>query len=386
MLLGDPPSKNKGRKGRRSPLKRAVSFLALLVLVLGAVYLTLNYDALSQRLTDTIVGNLLFKREREAAEELKFDVYSDSVIACLDGGLAVASGSGMQLVDIGGETVDSESVILQDPAVSGGTNRAVVWSTGSKDFYVLGLKEGIEKHKTDENVINVSINKEDWIALSAEEEGYKGAVTVYNNKLKSVYKWYSGEGYLIDAALSDISDKMAALTITGSGSKVTCFALSGQEERGSYISENALLFDLAFLGPNRICALGENSAVFLSDRGELISSYSFSDGYLKDYSMDGSGFLTLVIGKYKTGSAASIVTLSADGGVLGSIDIKKEVLSISACGKYLAVLYDDELAIYKSDLSEHARASDVANARQVLARPDGSAVLLTNSGAVVFSA
>ena len=252
-------------------------------------------------------------------------------------------------------------------------------------FYVLGIKEGIEKHKTDENVINISINKEDWIALSAEEEGYKGAVTVFNNKLKSVYKWYSGEGYLIDAALSDISDRMAALTVTSSGSKVTCFALSGQEERGSYISENALLFDLMYLSINRICALGENSAVFLSDRAELISSYNFSDGYLKDYSMDGSGFLTLVIGKYKTGSAASIITLSADGNVLGSIDIKKEVLSISACGKYLAVLYDDELLVYRSDLTEYARASDVTNVRQVLARPDGSVIMLTNSGAVVFS-
>ncbi|HHU04940.1 MAG TPA: hypothetical protein GXZ65_00475 [Clostridiales bacterium] len=359
--------------------------MVLLLLVLGAVILSLNYDALSQRFTGTVIGDLLFSREKEAVEELKFDVYSDSVFAWLEGGLAIASGPGMQLVDISGETVDTESVILQDPAVSGGSGKAVVWSPGNRDFYVLGIKEGIEKHKTDENVINISINKEDWIALSAEEEGYKGAVTVFNNKLKSVYKWYSGEGYLIDAALSDISDRMAALTVTSSGSKVTCFALSGQEERGSYISENALLFDLMYLSINRICALGENSAVFLSDRAELISSYNFSDGYLKDYSMDGSGFLTLVIGKYKTGSAASIITLSADGNVLGSIDIKKEVLSISACGKYLAVLYDDELLVYRSDLTEYARASDVTNVRQVLARPDGSVIMLTNSGAVVFS-
>jgi len=384
MLVGDPAKNDKGGNGGRSPLRRAVSLLAIIALILCAVLVSLNYDALSQRLGGTIIGDL-FSREKEPAEEIRFDVYSDSVFACFDGGIAVASGPGMQLVDAGGETVDTETVILQDPAVMAGNKKAVVWSTGSKDFYVLGIKDGIQKYKTDENVINISINREDWIALCAEEEGYRGAVTVYNSKLKSVYKWYSGEGYLIDAALSELSDKMAALTITSSGSKISCFNMSGQEERGSYISENTLLYDLAYLSTNRICALGENAAVFLSDRAEFISSYSFSDGYLKDYSMDGSDFLSLVIGKYKTGSAASIITLSPDGSVLGSIDIKREVQSISACGKYLAVLYDDELVIYRSDLSELKRVPEVTNVRQVVMRADGSVVMLTNSGAVVLS-
>lgn len=384
MLLGVPSQKNRRKKGGRSPLKRAVSFLALVIFAIGAVWLSLNLDTVGEFFAGTAIGNFL-TREKEAAEELRFDVYSDSVFAGIEGGLAVVSGSGMQLIGIEGETHDTQSVILQNPAVMAGGGRAVVWSVGSGDFYVLGKRDGIVRQKTDENVINVSINKNDWVAVSAEESGYRGAVTVFNSKLKSVYKWYSGEGYLIGAALSDTNDRMAALTITGEGSKISCFALSGQEQKGSYISENAMLFDVAYLSSYRICALAEDTAVFLDERAELISSYDFSDGYLKDYSMQGSGFLALVIGKYKTGSAASIVTLSTDGSVMGSIDIKREVLSISAAGKFLAVLYDDELIIYRSDLTEYARLDDVTNVRQVCASPDGSVIMLTNSGAVVYS-
>lgn len=384
MLQGVPSQKNRRKKGGRGPLKRAVSFLAVIIIAIGVVWLSLNFDTLGEIFAGTAIGNF-FATDKEAAEELRFDVYSDSVFTGIEGGLAVASGSGMQLYDLKGETLDAQSVILQNPTVMGGGGKAVVWSAGSGDFYVLGKKDGIVRQKTDENVISVSINRDDWIAVSAEESGYRGAVTVFNSKLKSVYKWYSGEGYLIGAALSEASDKMAALTITGEGSKVSCFALSGQEQRGSYISENAMLFDVAYLSSFRICTLAENMAVFLDDKAEFISSYDFSDGYLKDYSMEGSGFLALVIGKYKTGSAGSIVTLSTDGGVLGSIDIKREALSISAAGKFLAVLYDDELIIYRSDLTEYARLDDVTNVRQVCANTDGSVLMLTSSGAVVYA-
>jgi len=384
MLLGAPSKNGKRKKGKKGPLSRAVSFLLVIIFIIGAVWMSLNYDTLKLSSAGKAIFGFL-SGKKEAAQELRFDVYSDSVFAPFEGGLAVASGSGIQMFDLKGENLDSESVILQDPALMGGGKIAVIWSTGSRDFYVLGEKDGIEKHKTDENVINVSVNDGDWVAVSAEENECRGAVTVYNSKLKPVYKWSSGEGYLISAALSDTGDKMAALTMTGSGSKVTCFSLNSEEQKGSYLSENATLFDIAYLSSYRICSLSENSALFLSEKAEFISSYDFTDGYLKDYSLEGTGFMALVIGKYKTGNTGTIVTLSADGSVLGSISIKKEVLSVSACGKFLAVLFDGELVIYRSDMTEYARLADVKNVRQVIARQDGSAILISNSGAAIYT-
>lgn len=60
------------------------------------------------------------------------------------------------------------------------------------------------------------------------------------------------------------------------------------------------------------------------------------------------------------------------------------MLDISAAGKYLAVLYSDELVIYTSDLAEYALLTDTQYARGVRMRADGSAVLLGSQHGWLF--
>ena len=323
------------------------------------------------------------KNNEASSKGIRFDVYSDNKFVWVNSGLAVASGAGTQLLNAKGDMQSSSTAMMQKPAITGSGDNAVAWSIGSKNFYSVG-KSGADTVETNGAVINVSMNSEGLIAVAAEESGYKGAVSVFNKKLKPVYKWYSGEGYLIDAALSDTGDKMAALTMTGSGSKVMTFSLKSTDQKGSYSNENKVFFDIEYISSSRICLLSEDSAVFLNDKAEAVSKYEFTNGFLKDYSLEGSGFAVLAIGKYKTGEAASIVTLSADGKVMGNINISGDVLSLSARGKYVAVLYNDRLVIYNSNMSEHKTVKDVANIKQVLMRDDGSVVMISNSGALIY--
>ena len=71
-----------------------------------------------------------------------------------------------------------------------------------------------------------------------------------------------------------------------------------------------------------------------------------------------------------------LVIVGAGGNLIASLDTQRDVLDISAAGKYLAVLYSDELVIYTEDLSEYASLADTQYARGVRMRDDGSAVLL----------
>ena len=91
-----------------------------------------------------------------------------------------------------------------------------------------------------------------------------------------------------------------------------------------------------------------------------------------------------MLSRYRSGSAGKLVTVSADGGLLALLQTQRDVLDISAAGKYLAVLYSDELVIYYSDLTEYASLEDTQYARGVLMRPDGTAVLLGASRGWLF--
>ncbi len=66
------------------------------------------------------------------------------------------------------------------------------------------------------------------------------------------------------------------------------------------------------------------------------------------------------------------------------MDIREEVLSISASGRYLAVLYADRLVVYNQDIQPYASLQGTGNTRQVLMRPDGSVLLLSAGSASLF--
>ena len=64
--------------------------------------------------------------------------------------------------------------------------------------------------------------------------------------------------------------------------------------------------------------------------------------------------------------------------------MSEEIQDISACGKYLAVLYLDRLVIYNPMLEAYASLKGTEAVRGVLMRSDGSALLLFSESAKLF--
>ena len=122
----------------------------------------------------------------------------------------------------------------------------------------------------------------------------------------------------------------------------------------------------------------------LSGDGSLGGSYDYAYPYLRGSTLGGTDFGALVLSRYRSGSAGKLVTVGAEGNLIASLDTQRDVLDISAAGKYLAVLYSDELVIYTSDLAEYASLADTQYARGVRMRADGSAVLLGSQHGWLF--
>ena len=92
----------------------------------------------------------------------------------------------------------------------------------------------------------------------------------------------------------------------------------------------------------------------------------------------------MLLSRYKSGGYASLIAVDANGDELGGCELDGEVLDVSAAGRYVAVLFGDRLAIYDKYLTEVAVLPDVSDARAVLMREDGSAVLAGASSASLY--
>ena len=70
------------------------------------------------------------------------------------------------------------------------------------------------------------------------------------------------------------------------------------------------------------------------------------------------------------------MTVDEAGQELGTVYVGQEILSLSACGKYVAILTPEGLSVYDRGLELYAQTADVGSATSVLMRRDGSVLLL----------
>jgi len=195
-----------------------------------------------------------------------------------------------------------------------------------------------------------------------------------------VYRWLSSSTYMPLCTVSENGTQLASVGLDqkdgGFESTLNLFRTRYDQIEKTVSLGNELIYDLEYLGDRVLCAVGENSVQFLDTTGEAVGSYSYGDQFLKDYDMGGEGFLTLSLNMYRAGNRYTLVTVDETGQEIASSYLGQEILDLSACEKYIAVLTPDGLTVYNRLLEVYAETKEVGAATSVLMREDGSVLLL----------
>ena len=362
------------------------NFVLLLIVVLGVVLLAAYRDGTG---FDMIRRYLNYGRPAEAGGEAiyDYDASGKNRFAALGDYLVVLSDNTLRLLDKGGGEAWSVSVSISSPALATGGGRAVAYDVGGTALYVLD-QSGVLLEltaKDAEPYISATLNDEGWLAVTAEKRGCKGCVTVYNQALAQVFGFESRNRFVIDGWV--MGNQLAAVTLGQENgvfvSSVVLYKLSEEEPFASYSIAGGLTVAVGEQD-GLLAAVCDSCLSYASAGGEVAATYSYGGGYLREYSLGGDGFTALLLNRYRSGSLGRLVTVDAKGQEIGSLEIQEEVLSISAAGKYLAVLYADRLAIYNQDLQVYATLQGAGYVQEVLMRSDGSAILLSAESAGLF--
>lgn len=373
---------------RRHDTLRRIGFLALTLAVVLAVVLAAAYLDLSD--LDGLRRALSYdKSEGESANTYQYDNDRTNVFALLGDRLLVASTTRVAVLADDGTEVYSREVRFTNPAISVGGRTAAVYDVGGTELYLLGEKGLVRdmSGETNSGVISARLNSSDFLALVTEKSGYRASLAVYNASGEKPFTYNSSNRYLLDAccerdgkhvAVAALGEEDGAFTTT-----VVRYALDREEPLSECPLSDTLTYELATFGATLV-ALGDTCFTALDADGSRLGSYDYPYPYLRAASLGGTEFGALLLSRYRSGSAGRLVTVGAEGGLLASLETQRDVLSLSAAGNYLAVLYGDELVIYTADLAEYATSADASLARGVLMREDGTAVLLGASEAWLF--
>ena len=372
----------KKRRGGRA-LKFFMSVLGLALLSVAAVVLITNNGKLN---ADGFVRLFSGADDEATAEEFVFDAGSDKDLADFNGGLAVASTVGLQVIDRTGQILFVESCDFAAPTVCTGGNSGAAYDLGGYRLKLFDEAGVIKSITTAGKIISARLNQHGWLTLCTQESGYKGLVTVYNAKGGEEYYWKSATGYTLSATVSPDNKKLAVLTLTGDGSRIVFFSLDSEDEMSSVTLAGTLVTEIAYIDGDGVLAVSEEQLAVVYDDGSSETLCDYSGKYLSGYAIDSSSFTALVLSDYLVGNQGSIVTIDPSGKMLGTLTTDRKVLSISADGDYLAVLFSDGLVIYDKNLEEYASFGDTAGAIGTIMRSDGTALCLTAHSASVKKA
>lgn len=387
-----PPRK---QEKRPNLFLRLLAFLLTVAMVLGAVFLIVNYDKLNfDAVKRWFAYRDLERGEGGQAESFPYDGDSSSTFASLDGDLLVCSSTGVRLYSASGQVYVDRTVTMEHPVAVAAGSTALAYDAGGRVLLVCRDREEVFslELEEDEEILSADVNDSGWMVTVTQESGYKGVVTVYDSQFQLKMQVSLSSRFIADAALSPDNRTVALLTMglddSAFTSRVELFPTTGTsteelEPQASVQVGNQVILELTW-DSNGIWAVGESDIYHLDAAAALTGSYSYTGRYLKGFSLDGNGTAVLLLGKYRAGSAAELVVIDGEGQTIAALAMDEQVLSISAAGRYISVLTADRLDIYNQELENYHTLEGTQSARKALQRADGSVMLVGNKTARVY--
>ena len=308
---------------------------------------------------------------------ISFEANSTNAYAAFGSNLAVGTEGGLYLYDLNGQQQAMVQGSLPNPTVCTSKELALCYGTGNS-YLATVSKSGktVLSRTVSGTLLDADLSEDGWICYAAAESGYKSVVTVLDDGQNETYKWYSSTRYISNCAVSQGGGYLAVVGLGEENgafrSTLTVLKTDSEEPVGEADLGNQMLYDLQFLGKDRICAIGQDQILFLNCQGEVSAEYPLDNVYLSAYGFSRDGYVVLAINAAKAGNKFSLVTLDADGSQIAELYLGREVRCLSVCDGYTGVLTDESLTVYSKNLEAYAQTSELGTTNQILMRYDGT--------------
>lgn len=363
---------------------RLLALLVTIALILGALALVVYRD----RINLNALERWLTYRELETGqtgEAVPFTYAGgeDMTLAFLDKGILFSSAEGAHYYSIKGDLYGEQILSMDHPVLSAGNKAGVVYDAGGQSlFFFRGTQPAADLSLTGgADILSARTNDSGWLVTTAQQSGYKGAVTVYNDKLEKKIQINLSSTFAVDAALSPDCKNVAVVTIDQLGgafhTKLLFYPIDRTEPSAQLDLGNLVTLDLDF-EDGKLWLLCDDRLITVDGSGNNVSTFSFGHRYLKGYTLKGDGFAMLLFSSYSTGNADEVLTLDTQCAQLARLELSGQVLDFDCAGTYAALLSGSELTVYDRMLAVCSQLEDPQSARYVGLRNDGSAALASH--------
>ena len=368
---------------------RIASVLVTLLLIAAAVFLVVNRSRLNLDALKRTLAYRSLERSDDGTtstfsigqdEEVCYVTLSDAVILCSENRIQLFSDSGVQYEDI--------STVMKAPVAQYAGNNAVVYDAGGSELYLFADRQCIYRYTTQQgySLISARVNERGWLCVVEQASGYKGAVKVYDTSQEPILTVNISSQFVMDAVLSPDCKRLGIITISSAETSFTS-TLMVYETNKEEPEETIQVADTPILDMDwdseGLWLQYEHGIIRLNNQFKEVCNFANSALHLQGYTMYGDGYAVEYFSRDRSGALGQLTAVDNSGKVIGTMNLSREVLSLTASGRYIAVLTSSKLTIYTPDFTEYATLPN-SGLLAALVRSDGTAMLIEGENAGVF--
>ncbi len=234
-----------------------------------------------------------------------------------------------------GEKVWEANLPLSSPLVETGGQYVLAADLGGNHEAVLYRKgEVVQEFPITKDIISAKVNKKGTVAIATAADGYKGSVLVMNKKGRELFRWNSGDGYIMDLDISDNGHYLAVAQLSSEGSqadtKVQFIDLYQKKVIQTVERTDSVIGEIRFAG-NKLIAVSDGELCGFSGSGKLLYEVSFAGKRPGKY--DISGDKVLAFSAYDHLGNAVLELYNLRGKLIGSYQADSPITTLA--------VYDD---------------------------------------------
>lgn len=230
--------------------------------------------------------------------------------------------------------------------------RTLIYNLGGKGYQIESQSRTLVKGNTGQNLLVGALASNGRYALITQADGYCGCLTAYTNDNKELFHYWFSDYYPTAAALNadgtkavvtGISAKNGGLT---SGVYILDFNNSKSVAPAAEFTEN-MLIDAAYNDGGTATVVGDKAAAVIDTATGRKTDYDYQGLQLTAYDTN-NGRTALSLSPYEGASSAKLVLLSKTGSQLATVNLQKNVISISMYGDTVAALAAGKVYFYSA--------------------------------------
>ena len=308
-----------------------------------------------------LVQLLMIPVHRPRMVDMDFETGGTYAMIPFDGDILMYNNQQIRQVNPRGKTVWSADVSMSHPVVETAGDYLLLADLGGNNKTAL-YKHGklYREFNLGNDLISAKVNKKGWTAVATATVGYKGKVTVFDKKGREKFVWNSGEGYILDLALSEDGNWLAVSQLSSEGSRadsrIQFIDLRRKKVTATAEKNGALIADLRFSG-NRLLAVSDTELCGFKTSAREVFSISFAGKNPGKYDISSDQVLAFVATDHRGNAVVELY--NTNGKLKGRYHAESTVHNLG--------VYDDMVVISRNRdvlyINERGKLKKTATAR-----------------------